>query len=408
MVSVDRDTINQVSTTTGLAAVPQGKDLFGDSVLFTADAFPVFAESFPIGGQTLDAAYCRGLNGGRGVVGEGGDTGPGVVGIAGKVIARAPNGPGLPHNLLLGPFPGRGFRAGVIGLGQGLSSSLSNSTPPGGAIGVLGMSDLNVGVIGASGAHVGVFGSSVGNAGIYGVSASKAVVGDGRTGAVGVEGVAKQWGVYGHVDFAAPNPDGAGVFGAAAFDFASHSWIGRAGLFAGPVDVSDDLSVAGNLVVFGTKSAAARHDDGTHRLLYCVESPESQFEDFGEAKLVKGKAEVRLDRDFIAVADTRHYHVFLTPYGDSNGLYVVTRRATGFQVREQGGGKATLAFSYRIVAKRKHAVTKRFSKTSAPKKPKLPVDLAPPQVDLDLSTRTGARPIKKKKAAVRKRVSTQR
>jgi hypothetical protein len=124
--------------------------------------------------------------------------------------------------------------------------------------------------------------------------------------------------------------------------------------------------------------------------------------------LVKGKAEVRLDRDFIAVADTRHYHVFLTPYGDSNGLYVVTRRATGFQVREQGGGKATLAFSYRIVAKRKHAVTKRFSKTSAPKKPKLPVDLAPPQVDLDLSTRTGARPIKKKKAAVRKRVSTQR
>src|SRR5207245_627461 len=116
--------------------------------------------------------------------------------------------------------------------------------------------------------------------------------------------------------------------------------------------------------------------DGTHRLLYCVESPESQFEDFGEVKLVKGKADVRLDRDFIAVADTRHYHVFLTPYGDSAGLYVTARRRTGFQVREQGGGKSTLAFSYRVVAKRKGAAAKRFAKVKAPANPKLPVDLA--------------------------------
>jgi hypothetical protein len=83
------------------------------------------------------------------------------------------------------------------------------------------------------------------------------------------------------------------------------------------VEVTGNLTVLGNQVAWGTKSAAAKHTDGTHRLLYCVESPDSLFEDFGEARLVKGAATVKFDRDFVGVADTRQYHVFLTPYGDS-------------------------------------------------------------------------------------------
>jgi hypothetical protein len=138
------------------------------------------------------------------------------------------------------------------------------------------------------------------------------------------------------------------------------------------------------LVVWGAgKSAAARHTDGTHRLLYCIESPESQFEDFGEAQLVRGRAQVRLDPDFAAVSDTSHYHVFLTPYGDSKGLYVASRNRKGFQVREQGGGTSRLRFSYRIVARRKNATTKRFQKVTAPKMPKLPKPLVQPEVDLN-------------------------
>jgi hypothetical protein len=46
------------------------------------------------------------------------------------------------------------------------------------------------------------------------------------------------------------------------------------------------------------------------------------------------------------------YKVFLTPEGDCRGLYV-RRRAASFQVRELMGGKSSIAFSYRIVGRRK-------------------------------------------------------
>jgi hypothetical protein len=43
--------------------------------------------------------------------------------------------------------------------------------------------------------------------------------------------------------------------------------------------------------------------------------------------------------------------VFITPEGGSNRLYVVNKTAAGFEVHENRGGRSTLAFSYRIVAK---------------------------------------------------------
>ena len=49
----------------------------------------------------------------------------------------------------------------------------------------------------------------------------------------------------------------------------------------------------------------------------------------GEAALVKGKASVKLNREFISIAETGSYHVFLTPYGDSAGLFVSTGARTG-------------------------------------------------------------------------------
>jgi hypothetical protein len=47
------------------------------------------------------------------------------------------------------------------------------------------------------------------------------------------------------------------------------------------------------------------------------------------------------------------YHVFLTPNGDCKGLYVAQKLPTSFVVRELGGGTASIAFDYRIMAKRK-------------------------------------------------------
>ena len=47
------------------------------------------------------------------------------------------------------------------------------------------------------------------------------------------------------------------------------------------------------------------------------------------------------------------YHVFLTPKGDCKGLYIATQAPTSFEVRELQDGKSTIAFDYRVVAKRK-------------------------------------------------------
>ncbi len=73
--------------------------------------------------------------------------------------------------------------------------------------------------------------------------------------------------------------------------------------------------------------------------------------------------------DFAAVVHTADYHVFLTPKGDSRGLYVSSQSATGFTVHEQQGGTNSLAFSYRVVARRKDVEAVRLAKFSLPATP---------------------------------------
>ena len=57
------------------------------------------------------------------------------------------------------------------------------------------------------------------------------------------------------------------------------------------------------------------------------------------------------------------YRVFLTPEGDCHGLYVRRKSANRFEVRELTGGKSSVAFSYRIVGRRKDIKQhRRFAK----------------------------------------------
>ena len=88
--------------------------------------------------------------------------------------------------------------------------------------------------------------------------------------------------------------------------------------------------------------------------LYAMQSPENWFEDFGGGQLSSGAATVVLDPAFAeTVNSSADYHVFLTPKGDCKGLFVAEESASGFVVREMGGGRSSVAFDYRIVAKRK-------------------------------------------------------
>jgi hypothetical protein len=73
-------------------------------------------------------------------------------------------------------------------------------------------------------------------------------------------------------------------------------------------------------------------------------------------------AVITIDSAFAeTVSTTADYHVFLTPNGDSKGLYVVAKTATSFEVRESGGGAASIAFDYRIVARRRGFESQRLT-----------------------------------------------
>ncbi len=94
---------------------------------------------------------------------------------------------------------------------------------------------------------------------------------------------------------------------------------------------------------------------------YSVQSPENWMEDFGSGALKDGVTTVSLDATFAeTISGNADYHVFLTPRGDSKGLYVTNVTATSFEVHESGGGTATIGFDYRIVAKRRGFETQRM------------------------------------------------
>jgi hypothetical protein len=104
----------------------------------------------------------------------------------------------------------------------------------------------------------------------------------------------------------------------------------------------------------GTSSAVIETSDNVPRRLYVMESPEVWLEDFGFGKLAKGTATVNIEALFLSTINTTDvpYHVFVTPLGDCNGLYVTNKTATSFEVRELGGGTSEVEFEYRVIAKR--------------------------------------------------------
>jgi hypothetical protein len=135
------------------------------------------------------------------------------------------------------------------------------------------------------------------------------------------------------------NAPGAGVVGVGTGG-------ANAGVFLG------NLVVTGRIFA-GIKDAIVPFPDGSTRLLHCMESPEHWFEDFGSARLTRGRVTVKLDAEFAKAVKLNDYRVFLTPEGDCQGLYVRSKRGMSFEVRELQGGTSNVALGYRIVAKRK-------------------------------------------------------
>jgi hypothetical protein len=240
---------------------------------------------------------------------------------------------------------------------KGVPGEVWVAIPNGLAAGVLGTSHNWSGVIGWSDNWHGVE--------AYTIYGEAAIVADAQEGLgvwaysstlSGINGIAAAAGP--------PVPNNSNIAGVVGTSDAQHGVIGTSNSGVGIIGFSNNVAgqFIGDIQVTGSKSALVPFPDGTHRALYCMESPDLWFEDFGEAKLARGRAVVRLDTNFAKVIRTGDYRVFLTPEADCRGLYVRHKSAVSFEVRELTGGKSSIAFSYRIVGRRKDIRRQRFAK----------------------------------------------
>jgi hypothetical protein len=328
----------------------------------------------------------------NGVIGQTAGSGSGVAGFATNtgggigVYGQAANFAGVFGN----DFATTGYTSGVFG--QSANPTGTGVSGSGPATGVYGDSPNGSGVYGQSVGWVGVGGQASATSGTpaYGVwgnslsSDGVAIAGfaDATSGStIGIYGTDASSGGAGISGYASSASGGtAGVIGqvlspngtAGVFINNAGQGLILQGISAGntvfTVDASGNLNISGNLVVNGTKSSTAKLQDGHEVTLYAVESPENWFEDFGNAELKNGTAWIPLESSFAQAANANvPYHVFLTPNGDSAGIYVSRKTATGFEVREHGGGISTVGFDYRIVARRRGYESLRMAEVSRPK-----------------------------------------
>ncbi len=275
------------------------------------------------------------------------------------VVGNSASGYGVYGNTDAAPGSGK---AGVLGIGNGAGTyGVYGNGYTGTGTGVYGTSPSGTGVQGSSLSGTGVQGNSASGIGVVGTTTS---AGSGKAGIFGSTNVSGGTGLAGQI-FGTTTNAAAFVGSAPTNNFAAY--------FTGAVVVASfgsivgSLTVNGSSVVTGSKSAAIKHTDGTHRLVYCEEAPDSWLTDYGQAKLVGGKADVKIDADFAGIVKTDSYLTFLSPEGDMKGLYVTNKTATGFTVREAQGGTSSLVFNWRIAVKRSDIAAARLAKFEMPK-----------------------------------------
>jgi len=112
---------------------------------------------------------------------------------------------------------------------------------------------------------------------------------------------------------------------------------------------------SGNLGGSGSKNCVVRTSQGP-KALYCVESPENYFEDYGTAKLVNGRARIDIDPLFletITINNENPYKVFIQMIDEIPNNVHIVKHDNYFEVVENNNGTSTAEFDWRLVAKRK-------------------------------------------------------
>ncbi len=181
----------------------------------------------------------------------------------------------------------------------------------------------------------------------------------------GVYGTGGYIGTYGHVSQS--GAPGANYYGSRGYGSLSTSNGTVYGVYGYGVGGSAHYGVyySGGLGGSGTKSAIVRTQEGP-MAVYCQESPENWFEDFGSGEIHGGRAEVQLAGDFrltVTINDSYPMKVFITPNADI-GRWWVEKDNTGFVLMAPEAPQGA-QFDYRIVAKRKGYEGLRLERTPA-------------------------------------------
>lgn len=228
--------------------------------------------------------------------------------------------------------------------------------------GVKGISTYGIGVYGQT--SYGSIAWASGPAGVVGETYSPPVTGF----SFGVRGVSYTGsGGAGVLGYAWSNPSGAphhGVWGTS-----NSTYSGSAGVIGYGSGSAGTYGVyySGGLGGSGSKSCVVKISQGPVSL-YCQESPESWFEDFGEGQLLNGKAHIELDSLFletVTIDQQNPMKVFVQPNDENCQGTAVKRGLTGFDVVELKGGASNAQFTYRVVAKRKGFEDKRLDRSEA-------------------------------------------
>jgi hypothetical protein len=309
---------------------------------------------------------------------------------------------------------------GVYGVGtkddgvRGVTSGTSN-----GVTGLAtGSSTSASGVYGKSTKGIGVSGLSTSGAGVYGQSKSvdsAGVAGDGTRSSDGVYGISSSGnGVEGLSSYSdgvsGSSSSGAGVFGysksgyggwfeddnteyvalwaqddqgTSGIPFVARGESGSKGTGEFYVDGSGNGFFTGEVEASGGFTYVIRSRNGESFGASVALTPQAAMEDTGTSRLLNGEGAVRFDSDFASTIDaTRGYQVFLTPDGDTRGLYIAAKYEGGFIVRENEHGRSSVYFDYRVVAHPYGASDARLPRLNlkAPPIPHLTQHVQPPQL----------------------------
>jgi hypothetical protein len=213
------------------------------------------------------------------------------------------------------PSSTNGGRSGLFGVDSSTDSGTGN-------VGVTGLSGNGTGVRGQSTYGQGVAGWSTFGPGLYGLSGSTAPA---------IEAVG------------GTSNDGGGV------SLATYQSGGKLAFW---VTNDSNAHVNGLIYTNGSCSKGCDRSRGDRVVSYAAQTSVPTLEDIGESQLTGGRARVAIDASLARAIDQgAPYVVFVTPEGQSHGLYVTAKTPGGFEVVENDGGRSSIPFGYRIVTK---------------------------------------------------------